>query len=77
MVYERKDRPIGVALIGSGRMGSFHGQTLAQRLQGVRLVAVADPAPGAAAALAADTWVRRRLMTIRGTRSPIRRSTRW
>ncbi len=47
-----KDRPIGVALIGSGRMGSFHGETLAHRLQGVRLVAVVDPTPGAAASLA-------------------------
>src|SRR3954453_17029992 len=41
------------ALIGSGRMGSFHGETLARRLPGAaRLVAVADPAPGAAARLA-------------------------
>ena len=47
-----KARPVGMALIGSGRMGSFHGETLAHRLQGVRLVAVVDPAPGAAASLA-------------------------
>jgi myo-inositol 2-dehydrogenase / D-chiro-inositol 1-dehydrogenase len=33
-----------VALIGAGRMGLFHGQTLAQRLPGVTLVTVADPA---------------------------------
>ena len=46
-------RPVGVALIGSGRMGSFHAVTLAQRLPGVRLAAVADPAPGAAERLAA------------------------
>jgi myo-inositol 2-dehydrogenase/D-chiro-inositol 1-dehydrogenase len=39
---------IGVALIGSGRMGAFHGETLARRLPGSRLVAVADAAPGAA-----------------------------
>jgi len=45
---------IGAALIGSGRMGSFHGATLARRLPGVRLAAVADPAPGAAERLAAD-----------------------
>jgi len=44
--------PVGVALIGSGRMGSFHGETLARRLPAARLVAVADPAPGAAARLA-------------------------
>jgi len=48
-----RDRPVGLALIGSGRMGSFHGETVAHRLPGVRLVAVADPAPGAAARLAA------------------------
>ena len=41
--------PVRVALIGSGRMGSFHGETLARRLPGAQLAAVADPAPGAAA----------------------------
>ncbi|GAA4700440.1 Gfo/Idh/MocA family oxidoreductase [Pseudonocardia yuanmonensis] len=46
--------PVGVALIGSGRMGAYHGGTLAQRLPGARLVAVADPAPGAAETLAAS-----------------------
>ena len=51
---ERNGRgPVGVALVGSGRMGSFHGATLAQRLPGVRLTAVADPALGAAEQLAA------------------------
>ena len=42
-----------MALIGSGRMGAYHGATLAQRLPGARLAAVADPAPGAAEKLAA------------------------
>src|SRR3954463_15636343 len=46
-------RPVGVALIGSGRMGAYHGATLAQRLPGARLTAVADPAPDAAEKLAA------------------------
>src|SRR3712207_2635869 len=40
--------PVRVALVGSGRMGAFHGETLARRLPGARLVAVADPAPGSA-----------------------------
>ncbi|MFF3468145.1 Gfo/Idh/MocA family oxidoreductase [Streptomyces sp. NPDC001984] len=43
---------INVGLIGAGRMGSFHGATLAHRLPGTRLAAVADPAPGAAQRLA-------------------------
>jgi myo-inositol 2-dehydrogenase/D-chiro-inositol 1-dehydrogenase len=43
---------VGVALIGSGRMGAYHGETVSRRLPGVRLVAVADPAPGVADRLA-------------------------
>ena len=45
--------PVRVALIGSGRMGSYHGETLARRLPRATLAAVADPAPGAAERLAA------------------------
>ena len=45
-------QPVAVALIGSGRMGSFHAETLAHRLPGARLAAVVDPAPGAAERLA-------------------------
>jgi myo-inositol 2-dehydrogenase/D-chiro-inositol 1-dehydrogenase len=45
-------RPLAIALVGAGRMGSFHAETLAHRLPGVRLAAVADPAPGAARGLA-------------------------
>jgi myo-inositol 2-dehydrogenase/D-chiro-inositol 1-dehydrogenase len=44
--------PLAVGLVGAGRMGAFHAQTLAQRLPGVSLAAVADPSPGAARALA-------------------------
>lgn len=43
---------ISVGLIGAGRMGSCHAETLAWRLPGTRLAAVADPAPGAAQRLA-------------------------
>ncbi len=43
---------VGVALIGSGRMGAFHAETLALRLPQARLAAVVDPAPGAAERLA-------------------------
>jgi myo-inositol 2-dehydrogenase / D-chiro-inositol 1-dehydrogenase len=52
-------RPLGAALIGSGRMGAFHAETLARRLPGVRLVAVADPAPGAAERLAGQLGAER------------------
>jgi myo-inositol 2-dehydrogenase / D-chiro-inositol 1-dehydrogenase len=44
---------LGVALVGSGRMGAFHGESLARRIPGVRLAAVADPAPQVAERLAA------------------------
>ncbi|WP_188197136.1 Gfo/Idh/MocA family oxidoreductase [Nonomuraea sp. SYSU D8015] len=40
--------PLAVGLLGTGRMGSFHAETLAHRLPGVRLAALADPVPGAA-----------------------------
>jgi myo-inositol 2-dehydrogenase/D-chiro-inositol 1-dehydrogenase len=43
---------IGVGLIGAGRIGSFHGETIARRLVDADLVAIADPAPGAADKLA-------------------------
>ncbi|MEO6087497.1 MAG: Gfo/Idh/MocA family oxidoreductase [Umezawaea sp.] len=41
-------QPLEVGVIGVGRMGSFHAETLACRLPGARLAALADPAPGAA-----------------------------
>jgi myo-inositol 2-dehydrogenase/D-chiro-inositol 1-dehydrogenase len=47
-----KAEQVGVALIGSGRMGAFHAETVALRLPHARLAAVADPAPGAAERLA-------------------------
>jgi myo-inositol 2-dehydrogenase/D-chiro-inositol 1-dehydrogenase len=51
--------PLRVALLGSGRMGAFHGATLAGRLPNARLVAIADPAPGAAQRLAGELGVDR------------------
>lgn len=42
-------RPLSFGLIGAGWIGTFHAETLARRLAGsTRLVAVADPVPGAA-----------------------------
>ena len=46
--------PVAVGLIGAGWIGAFHGETLARRLPGARLVGVADPAPGAADKLASS-----------------------
>ena len=48
---------VGVALIGSGRMGAFHAETLARRVPRARLAAIADPARGAADRLAAALGV--------------------
>ena len=43
---------INIGLIGAGRIGSFHGETVARRLVDAELVGIVDPAPGAAAKLA-------------------------
>lgn len=45
--------PLSLGLIGAGWIGSFHAETLARRLPGARLAAVADPEPGAAERLSA------------------------
>jgi len=52
MTSQQPQQPLAVGLVGAGRMGSFHAESLARRLPGVRLAAVADPAPGAAKGLA-------------------------
>lgn len=46
------NKPVNIALIGAGRIGSFHAETVARRLADANLAAIADPAPGAAEALA-------------------------
>jgi len=43
-----------VGLIGAGWIGTAHGTNLARRIPGAELAAIADPAPGAAARLAAE-----------------------
>jgi myo-inositol 2-dehydrogenase / D-chiro-inositol 1-dehydrogenase len=45
--------PVRVGLLGSGGIGAFHGESIARRIAGTELAAVADPAPGAADWLAA------------------------
>jgi myo-inositol 2-dehydrogenase/D-chiro-inositol 1-dehydrogenase len=44
--------PVRVGLVGAGRIGSSHATLLARHVPGAELVAVADPRPGAAEALA-------------------------
>jgi myo-inositol 2-dehydrogenase/D-chiro-inositol 1-dehydrogenase len=41
-----------IGLLGAGRIGQVHARTIAQRVTGAQLVAVADPFPGAAHTLA-------------------------
>ncbi|MBP2075974.1 Gfo/Idh/MocA family oxidoreductase [Oceanobacillus polygoni] len=41
-------RKLNIGLIGAGRMGAFHGETIANRIPNANLYAVADPVPGAA-----------------------------
>jgi myo-inositol 2-dehydrogenase/D-chiro-inositol 1-dehydrogenase len=50
--------PVRVALIGAGRIGTSHAQILAHRVAGAQLVAVSDPRPDAAHALATQLEVR-------------------
>ena len=50
--------PVRVGLVGAGRIGASHATLLARRVPGARLVAVADPRPGAAEALAGSLGCR-------------------
>ncbi|MCA9905105.1 MAG: Gfo/Idh/MocA family oxidoreductase, partial [Anaerolineae bacterium] len=46
-----------IGMVGTGRIGKLHAQTLAQRVPGVALVAVTDVNTAAAQAVAADVGV--------------------
>ncbi|GGO84548.1 myo-inositol 2-dehydrogenase [Marinobacterium nitratireducens] len=48
-----RNKIINIGLIGAGRIGSFHAESVARRLVDANLAAIADPAPGAAERLAA------------------------
>ncbi len=58
MSYENisPERPeaLRIAVIGTGWIGAFHARSLAEHVPGAQLYAVADPAEGRAAALAAE-----------------------
>lgn len=45
-------KKISIGLIGAGRMGAFHGETIVHRLSNAHLYAVADPDPQAVEQLA-------------------------
>jgi myo-inositol 2-dehydrogenase/D-chiro-inositol 1-dehydrogenase len=48
------NRPLGLALVGAGRIGTNHAGIVVHEVPGVRLVAVADPVEIAAKRLAAE-----------------------
>jgi myo-inositol 2-dehydrogenase/D-chiro-inositol 1-dehydrogenase len=50
--------PVRVGLVGAGRIGTSHATLLARHVPGADLVAVADPRPAAAKALAASLGCR-------------------
>ncbi|MEN3772823.1 Gfo/Idh/MocA family oxidoreductase [Priestia megaterium] len=47
-------KEIRIGLVGAGRMGSFHGKSIAHKIHGAKLTAIADPFPGAAERLASE-----------------------
>lgn len=63
MPYVSVDRaqpePVRVGLIGAGWMGAYHARSLALRVPGARLTAIADPALDTARAVAAECGVDR------------------
>ena len=47
-------KEVRIGLVGAGRMGSFHGRTVARKIYGAKLNAIADPVSGAAERLAKE-----------------------
>ncbi|MEH0111116.1 Gfo/Idh/MocA family oxidoreductase [Tersicoccus sp. MR15.9] len=58
-VTSTRPAPVRVGLIGAGWMGAFHAHSLALRIPGTDLTAIADPAADPAEALAAELGVAR------------------
>lgn len=46
-----RQTPLRIGLLGAGRIGKVHAESIEQRVSGAKLVAIADPDPGAAQAL--------------------------
>jgi myo-inositol 2-dehydrogenase/D-chiro-inositol 1-dehydrogenase len=49
--------PLGIGVLGTGRIGRMHAELLSGRVRGVRLTAVYDPVPSAAQEVAASLRV--------------------
>jgi len=47
-----QNKTVNVGLIGAGAIGSFHGESIARRVHGAQLAAIADPVAGVAQRLA-------------------------
>ncbi|WP_369046688.1 Gfo/Idh/MocA family oxidoreductase [Sinomonas sp. P10A9] len=56
-VDSARPEPVRVGLIGAGWMGAFHARSLAERIPGATLAAIADPAIEPATKLAAELGV--------------------
>lgn len=56
-VESARPRPVQVGLIGAGWMGAYHARSLAEKIPGAALAAIADPAVEPATKLAAELGV--------------------
>ncbi|GAA4970062.1 Gfo/Idh/MocA family oxidoreductase [Kineococcus glutinatus] len=58
VVRDAGAEPVRIGVVGAGRIGTSHARLLAERVPPAELVAVADPRPGAAVALAGPLGAR-------------------
>lgn len=56
-------KEVRIGLVGAGRMGSFHGTSVAHKIHGAKLTAIADPVPGAAVKLAKELDIDAKIYT--------------
>jgi myo-inositol 2-dehydrogenase/D-chiro-inositol 1-dehydrogenase len=56
-VESARPRPVRIGLIGAGWMGAYHARSLAEKIPGATLAAIADPAIEPATKLAAELGV--------------------
>lgn len=58
-------RKIRIGLVGAGRMGSFHGNSIARKIHGAKLTAIATPRNGAAERLSSELGVSKTYTDLR------------